>query len=696
MSQTRRVDAALLAYMQGNGLHMAKATKVGPLPDGTFRYFTDTTRNRTFDHGDGRGPQVHYASSGAILSQLVSTAGMGVDNAEATSLSVSGGAYLKGFTDAQVKAGELDAVPYETRCFCYTDPDLGSFVWAAGRMGDVRIDGTAIINFEMTSLSKLLRQVIGEVDSTRCRAPFGSQPFGTGVSSGATEALFPCGFDLSTLWLPTEVTSVHPDDVDLIFFDTGLAAYANGYFDYGMVRGITGANAGIEREVDHSSTDGIEGMVRLAFPLPYNPEVGDTFEIRKGCDHTDSALTGCRFFFGSEWTGHYRGEPRQPIADAAGNMISGAFAPGEIGGTGEPQTPAPPPPPGTGGGSGNGSNSLAPVRTRGATILNVLDYGAVGNGVTYDTGAINSAINDLPGDGGTVYLPGPKTYLVDTDTSIKPRSNMRLLLASDAIIQGDYTAVDHRYAVYINGKTEVEVEGGTIRGYKDAWSPLVGTTSEWGHGIAVLGGSTSVTIRDTTIEKCVGDAISVGRESSDVWIDNCYLTNCRRQGVSNGGDDVHITNCEISYISGTSPESGIDIESDNGASAEVVEISGNHIHHCDGPCVTLWQRSTDVDVTDNTLELSSYGVLANDSEPGTITGNTIRHNRNWGIRFQNGSTGYAVNSNVFFNNRTVDHGFVTYDESDLTTRTGTSTYTSDHIHLDSGTTATVGTNEFGP
>lgn len=694
MSATRQVPTALRAYMQGRGLHMAYATRVGPLPDGSYRHLVSTTQNQMFDHGDGFGPQLHYGRGGVSLSQLVSTAGLGVDNAEATTLAVDGGVAITGFTQAQVIAGELDAVPYVTRCFCYVDTSLGSFVWASGTIGQVRKERASLINFELTSLSMQLRQVIGQVDSTRCRAIFGSQPIGSSNSSGAVTEMFPCTFDTSSLWVDFELTAVSPDDADLLFYSNDLSGHATDAFAYGMVRCLTGHNAGLEREVDTFTNDGIQPEVRLAFPWPYNPEVGDQFQIRRGCSHTPS---GCASFFGSSWVLHYRGEPRMPIGDAAGNLVSGAGIPGDIGGTGEPPIPSTPPAVPPSGGSGSPSSVTAPARTRGATIRNVMDYGAVRDGVTDDTGAFNSAFNSLPGDGGLVYAPGPGTYLIDPDVMIKPVSYSALELDVDAHLQLSYTSVDHRYGIYINGKTNVEIFGGMLTGYKDAWSPISGTTSEWGHGIAILNGSNAVTVRDITIQKCVGDGISIGHTCSDVYIDNILSTENRRQGVSVGGDNWTIANSEISYISGTSPEGGIDVEADSPGAADNGTIHNCHIHHCDGPAVICWQRSTNIDITDNILEFSSYGVLANDSDAGNITGNTIRHNRNKAIRFQAGSSGYSVNSNILWNNDTNTEGFMSFDASKLYSRNGVvPPYTTHHITVDSGATANVTANEVGP
>jgi polygalacturonase len=55
--------------------------------------------------------------------------------------------------------------------------------------------------------------------------------------------------------------------------------------------------------------------------------------------------------------------------------------------------------------------------------LNVLDFGAVGDGVTDDSVAIQAAINAIPAIGGEVYFPGG-TYLVNTKIVLKSRLSL--------------------------------------------------------------------------------------------------------------------------------------------------------------------------------------------------------------------------------------------------------------------------------
>lgn len=61
---------------------------------------------------------------------------------------------------------------------------------------------------------------------------------------------------------------------------------------------------------------------------------------------------------------------------------------------------------------------------KGDLVFNVKDYGAMGDGATDDTAAINSAISAAT-NGGTIYLP-PGTYVVNPATGINLANNTRL------------------------------------------------------------------------------------------------------------------------------------------------------------------------------------------------------------------------------------------------------------------------------
>lgn len=709
-------NPALLSYMQGtNARSMTKIVKIGPFVDSTYRYLSQTVRTLSYD--DGTGVQDYIGRTGMQMSTFISTDSLGVDNAEMDTLPIVAGWPLEGFTQEQVLSGELDGIDYVVMCLDWMQPELGHFIFSKGKLGETRIQGTTLFTFEQRSISNRLKQLIGQVDSISCRADFGSQPYGTG--GGVREELYPCGYDLTPEWVSFEVSSVHPTDTDLEFNATDLGGYEDFRFAPGMVRWLTGANANTENEVGEFTTDAGEGSVVLSFHSRYAIQEGDTGQIRRSCTFRPFGHNSCRdTFFGANWVLHYRGEPYIPIGDAAGNLVSGAAVAGDVGGTGEilPPTPTPPPIDPGGGGGGATSAGITPIsRTRGPTIVDVTDYGALGNGVHDDTAAFNAAYAALPVPaGGTVNVP-PGTYIIDPDTSVKPLSNTFLNLDDDAILQASYTAVDHRYVIWIKDKTQVEIAGGTIRGYRDDWDPISGTTSEWGHGIAV-DSSSNVTVRDCTISKCVGDGLSIGvfgsgAKPDDVIVDNVTTTQHRRQGFTIGrSTNCRISNCEISYIGnlgsspGTAPKAGIDNEPDlpDSQSSSGTVITGNYIHDCDGPGLLVWRSGDDVTATGNIIEYCSYGILLNESTGTAIQGNTIRHNRNWGIRLQDDSVGYTIGvasggsaalKNVFWNNRTSVHGVDT-SPGGTSQVFGESAATADHIRIETdGSDADVLTND---
>ncbi|MBP1963383.1 glycosyl hydrolase family 28 protein [Paenibacillus aceris] len=83
------------------------------------------------------------------------------------------------------------------------------------------------------------------------------------------------------------------------------------------------------------------------------------------------------------------------------------------------------------------------TKASGQTI-NVEDYGAVGDGLTVNTAAIQQAINDLP-DGGTIYIPAGKTFM---SGALFLKSNMTMKI--DGTLKGttklsDYPIIPTRF-----------------------------------------------------------------------------------------------------------------------------------------------------------------------------------------------------------------------------------------------------------
>lgn len=117
-----------------------------------------------------------------------------------------------------------------------------------------------------------------------------------------------------------------------------------------------------------------------------------------------------------------------------------------------------------------------------SNIFNVEDFGAVGDGVTLETDAIQSAINACSVNGGTVYLPSGK-YLTG---SLELKSNVDIYISAGAVILGSTNINDYKefipkmksyndlflkYSIFFAEKVEnISIRGeGTIDGQGSAY-----------------------------------------------------------------------------------------------------------------------------------------------------------------------------------------------------------------------------------
>lgn len=197
-----------------------------------------------------------------------------------------------------------------------------------------------------------------------------------------------------------------------------------------------------------------------------------------------------------------------------------------------------------------------------AGMVNVEDFGALGDGRTDDTASIQRAIDQVSDQGGgTVYLPGG-IYLVDAEKSIVLPSHIKLMLAHDAVLQAKATKKEHYAVVLIYDSEDVSVCGGSIIGER---YDHIGTSGEWGMGISILG-SNNVHIADLSVSDCWGDGIYIGSSSSQNYCENVLvekftLNNNRRQGISIiSAKQMTVRDGVITNTSGVDPQAGLNLE----------------------------------------------------------------------------------------------------------------------------------------
>jgi len=207
----------------------------------------------------------------------------------------------------------------------------------------------------------------------------------------------------------------------------------------------------------------------------------------------------------------------------------------------------------------------------GAKIYNIRDFGAVGDGKTLDTAAVQSAIDACNKDqGGTVLVPAGVfvigTVELKSDVTLHIAAGGKLLgsgdgtqyHAADAIpLTGDATLADGNVGLIFAVNAEnITIEGpGTIDGNGALFHPAVrGTPPPSGRGgdnrpyHVLLYQCKNITIRDLYLVACAYHSIRV-IQSSFVKIDGIHIYN-RVNGNNDGfhfisSEYVHISNCDV-------------------------------------------------------------------------------------------------------------------------------------------------------
>lgn len=227
-----------------------------------------------------KGGNTHLpASDGSVLafkrSNIKVAAGLAVDKLQLKLMGTTtsyGGIPFQQFASN----GGLDGARVELyRAFMpdYGDTSLG-FVWMfSGRLADMDILRNEI-NLEANSDIELLD------------TPYPKNLY----QKGCTNDLFgpACGVNRAT-YAVTRTGTAGGSTTAIKLTD----AAASGYYDLGVARCITGANAGAKRTIK-SFVAGSPATVNVALPLPYTPNNGDTWELVPGCDKTKPG--GCTKF----------------------------------------------------------------------------------------------------------------------------------------------------------------------------------------------------------------------------------------------------------------------------------------------------------------------------------------------------------------------------------------------------------------
>lgn len=251
---------------------------------GTTIGFTNCDINLKYDDGDG---VVEYkADNGFTPSALQSNSEMDVDNAALT-----GWVTNDEITERDILSGIFDYARVTIYRVNYMDLTMGHEVVSYGTCGETKFTDQSW-STEWRSLSQQARQTIGQVYSLTCRARFG-------------DARCKKAF----IWTTSTVTAQSTDSTRSFYSQS--ISQPDHWYEGGVVEWTSGKNDGAQMEVETFENVGGDQLIRLALPMPYAIEAGDTFMIRRDCNKT---FTQCQEYGNIL---NFRGEHLTPVADQA-------------------------------------------------------------------------------------------------------------------------------------------------------------------------------------------------------------------------------------------------------------------------------------------------------------------------------------------------------------------------------------------
>lgn len=248
------------------------------LVDGTSIGITDHDQPLSFDLGDGA---LNYSpSTGIVTSDIEMSAGFETDNYEITgpiSVTVTLAGVVGGrFARARIRIFEVN----------WNSLGSGPIRLMAGNIAETSVEGGKF-RFQVRSDVDRFNQVIGRTITPYCNADFMDAR---------------CGYSEAAL---SATVSAVTDTMR--FTVTFSGSYANDYFNKGTVSFQTGELAGTLPVEIEDWTSG--GAIELFMPLFGLPEIGDTLDLRRGCQKTRAA---CMAYSNIE---NFRGFPEVPGSD---------------------------------------------------------------------------------------------------------------------------------------------------------------------------------------------------------------------------------------------------------------------------------------------------------------------------------------------------------------------------------------------
>lgn len=293
----------------------------------------------------------------------------------------------------------------------------------------------------------------------------------------------------------------------------------------------------------------------------------------------------------------------------------------------------------------------------GSTTINVKTKGALGNGSHDDTAAFQAAVNALPADGGTIWVPAGH-YMINGLKPIRMRSHTRMLMNNMVTLEVIPNSATRYYAIQINNVTDVRIVGGNLLGDRTKHK---GATGEWGFGIYVTAAK-NVVLKQVNVSNFWGDGVWIGANgkgtrlvrSDFVTVDRVVSSNNRRQALSIGpAQHVYIVNSTFQDSNGALPEAGIDIEPMTQGPTNTIRLENNTFSGNNGNGIEMHANISDIAIVGNKMVGNhGYGVMGITAAGVTLTGNYATQNGLAGVRPSGGSHNWSITGNTLQYNST--------------------------------------------
>lgn len=258
--------------------------------DSTVYGFTDHDRDVEF------GGVIFKAATSFTGSAIQDQLGLAVSNVD-----LVGALSDESITDADLEDGRWDGAAVTIFVVDWTNPTQANAIAVEGTVGQVT-SGDLAFQAELRSLGQHFAQYIGALCQPNCRSNMFDT--GSGLEGGCNFAKpAPVIGSIDTVASRTSFKVTASGS----FLDGTRGSLSGGYFAYGTVKFISGANEGVTREV-FTSDSSLNFVTLMPFPEDIAP--GDGVELQFGCDKT---LETCRQNFNNLL--NFRGEPYVPGSD---------------------------------------------------------------------------------------------------------------------------------------------------------------------------------------------------------------------------------------------------------------------------------------------------------------------------------------------------------------------------------------------